>query len=859
MLTAKLREAAGRINSRDLPGAERLCRESLSQDPHNPEALHMLGFVRLMSGNAQDAVVLIGQALGSRPREPAILENLGLAHLTLRDFAKAEALFRQALDCGAVHGMLYMRLGLALGSQGRPAEAVSALQTAADRAPGDPDVHLNLGNALAESGQTEAAAARYRKVLTLQPNCVDAHFNLGTLFTRVGRLDEAIAAYRQALVHAPGYADAHNNLGLVYMQQGRHDDAVACYRRALELEPTQIQARNNLGNALAAQGRHEEAVACYERVFALHPNHPDAYINLGNVRAGQGLYAGAQALYEKALLHAPGSFDARRNLGRLQQIQGRREEALEHFRRALELDPNQADSCSDLGTAYRDSGNFKLAEEFYRKAIALDPSHVRAHYHLAETLKVQNRLAEAAALDERVLALKADYFPALGTLVYLRQHMCAWDGIEKLWDRLRHEAIGKGDAGISPFSILSQPTSAQEQLVCAAAWANQELKPLAAVRSRLGFDFSARRGAPGKLRIGYLSWDYHKHAVSYLIAELFELHNRNRFEIHAYSYGPDDGSAIRARIRGACDRFIDVANQSYIATSQQIYDDGVDILIDLNGYTQGARWQISALRPAPIQVNWLGYPGTMGTDCIDYIIADSFIIPAGMEHCYSEKVVRLADCYQINDRRREISDRTPTREECGLPAQGLVFCCFNLTNKILPDVFGLWMRIMKAVSGSVLWLLETNRWAVENLRNAASAQGVAPERLVFAPRLPVAEHLARYRLADLALDTFPYTSHTTASDALWVGCPLVTCAGETFASRVAGSILVSAGMPELVLESFSAYERLVLDLATSPAKLHDLRRKLQNGRDSCTLFDTPRFVKNLERAYEDMFNTWAGG
>jgi predicted O-linked N-acetylglucosamine transferase (SPINDLY family) len=264
-----------------------------------------------------------------------------------------------------------------------------------------------------------------------------------------------------------------------------------------------------------------------------------------------------------------------------------------------------------------------------------------------------------------------------------------------------------------------------------------------------------------------------------------------------------------------------------------------------------------ALRPAPIQVNWLGYPGTMGTDCIDYIIADPFIIPSGMERYYSEKVVRLPDCYQINDRRREISDRIPTREEYGLPAQGLVFCCFNLSYKILPDVFGRWMRIMQAVPDSVLWLLEANQWAVRNLRRAAAAKGVAPERLVFAPRQPLAEHLARYRLADLALDTFPYTSHTTASDALWAGCPLVTCSGETFASRVAGSILINAGMRELVTASFEEYEHLVLDLAASPARLRDLRRKLEENRDTCPLFDTPRFAQNLERAYEEMFDAYA--
>ena len=858
MLAEKLREAFGRFNARDLAGTEQLCAEILRQSPRNPDALHLLGVVRLMGGNAREAVSLISGALESNPHEGAALENLGLAYLVAGDPVRAEAALRKALSLGAAHGLLYMRLALALGSQGKLSEALTLLQTAAERAPNDPDVHLNLGNALAESGQLEAAAGCYRKVLALRPDHVDAHFNLGTLFKRIGRLDEAAAAYHNALMHAPGHAEVHNNLGLVYVQQGKSDEAIACFRRALELDPAQIQACNNLGNQLLAQGQRDHAVACYEKALALAPEHPDAYINLGNARAGQGLFADAQVLFEKALQLAPGSVDAHRNLGRLLRLQGRREEALSHLRRALEIDPSQADSCNDLGTAYRESGDLEGAEARYRKAIELDSNHVDAHYNLAETLKLQGRLDEAAALDERVLALKADYFPALGALIHLRQHMCAWDGIEELWERLRHEAIGKPGAGISPFSILSQPTSPQEQLACAKAWAEQELAPLAAERARQGFDFPAPRRVRDKLRIGYLSWDFHRHATAYLIAELFELHDRDRFEIYAYAFGPDDGSAIRARIRAACDRFIDVADQTYVATSQAIYNDGVDILVDLKGYTQGSRPQIMALRPAPIQVNWLGYPGTMGADCMDYIIADPHIIPDAMERFYSEKVIRLADCYQINDRRREISARTPSRDECGLPAQGLVFCCFNLSYKILPDIFGRWMRIMQAVPKSVLWLLDTNRWAVENLQRAAAAQGVAPERLVFAPRLPQAEHLARYRLADLALDTFPYTSHTTASDALWAGCPLVTCIGETFASRVAASLLINAGMHELVTESFEAYERLVLKLAASPEKIGRLRDELQAGRDSCPLFDTPRCVKNLEHAYEAMFDIYAG-
>ncbi|MGH8694533.1 MAG: tetratricopeptide repeat protein, partial [Burkholderiales bacterium] len=355
---------------------------------------------------------------------------------------------------------------------------------------------------------------------------------------------------------------------------------------------------------------------------------------------------------------------------------------------------------------------------------------------------------------------------------------------------------------------------------------------------------------------GYLSRDFHRHAISYLVGELFELHDRGRFEVFAYSYGPDDGSPIRARIMHACEHFTDVSGESFIESAQRIGRDGIDVLVDLKGYTLGPRTQILALRPAPVQVNWLGFPGTMGADCIDYLIADPFIIPEGLEQHYAETVVRLPHCYQINDRLREVSDRVPSREECGLPNDAFVFCCFNQAYKILPETFDRWMRILRAVPGAVLWLLETNRWAVENLRRSAVERGVAAERIGFAPHQPLADHLARYRLADLALDTFPYTSHTTASDALWMGCPLVTRAGETFASRVAGSILISAGLRELVTDNASDCERKVLELATRPAKLKALRGRLQESRDTCALFDTPRFVKNLEAAYEKMFEAW---
>ena len=339
------------------------------------------------------------------------------------------------------------------------------------------------------------------------------------------------------------------------------------------------------------------------------------------------------------------------------------------------------------------------------------------------------RLDEAIAAHERALALDPDHVPALGGLVHLRQHVCNWQGIEDLWARVRAR-IASGAPGFSPFSTLSMPLTAREQLACASAAASREFEASGVLR-RLAFDTSP---APkrDRIRIGYLSWGFHRHATAYLAAELFELHDRGRFEIHAYDYGPDDRSAIRSRIRASCDRFVSIAHESHLDAARRIHDDGVDILVDLTGYTLGARTQILALRPAPVQVNWLGYPGTMGAGCVDYIVADSYIIPEGQEQHYAEKVVRLPRCYQINDRKREAAERMPTREDCGLPQEGFVFCCFNQAYKIAPDTFGSWMRILQAVPHSVLWLADANRWATENLRRAAAAGGLAPERLVFA-------------------------------------------------------------------------------------------------------------------------------
>jgi predicted O-linked N-acetylglucosamine transferase (SPINDLY family) len=412
---------------------------------------------------------------------------------------------------------------------------------------------------------------------------------------------------------------------------------------------------------------------------------------------------------------------------------------------------------------------------------------------------------------------------------------------------------------VSPFTFFALPTitTAEQQLRCARQWVDRSLQAISGPARCL-----ARNRASGpkpKTTLGYLSADFHSHATAYLIAELFEKHDRQRFQVFGYSCGADDGSPMRRRLIKAFDRFSDLKDASFVESAQRIAADGVDILVDLKGYTQNARTQILALRPAPVQVNYLGYPGTMGAPFMDYILVDDFVVPGDQQPFFTEKLVHLPGCYQVNDSQREISAHAPSRAECGLPEKGFVFCSFNNSYKITPDVFDVWMGLLKAVSGSVFWLFEGNRFAPANLRREAEARGVAAQRLVFAPRKPPPEHLARHRVADLFLDTFPVNAHTTASDALWAGCPVLTMAGETFVSRVAGSLLRTIGLSELVTTSLDDYQAMALRLARDAESLAGLRARLEASRRNSPLFDAGQFARNLEKAYIIMWEIYACG
>ncbi len=560
-----------------------------------------------------------------------------------------------------------------------------------------------------------------------------------------------------------------------------------------------------------ALARPEEALADLERAIALRPRFAEAHANRGNALSELRRYGQASA----------------------------------SFARSVELDPDYAGAYCGRGTMLMDLQQYGKALADYDRAIALDPRHAFALGNRAFALRMLGRPEEACRDLTRVLELSPRHPYAEGGRLHFQLQCCDWTDLEQRIVQVR-SSLRAGNEAALPFHFLGMSASPAEQLDCARVFAKAER-----------IEAPTAAGATGthrhdRVRVAYLSADFHEHATAYLTAELFERHDRRRFEVFGVSYGQDDGSPMRDRLRRAFDRFVDAREMNDREVAEWMRAQEIDIAVDLKGYTADARTGILMHRPAPVQVNYLGYPGTLGLPYIDYIVADAFVIPIGDERWYSERVVRLPDSYQVNDSRRAIDDHTPSRADLGLPGDGFVFCCFNNSYKILPDVFTVWMRLLASVPGSVLWLLADNEAVTRNLRREAARRGIAPERLVFAPRAKLDAHLARQRRADLFLDTLPCNAHTTASDALWAGLPVLTCAGSTFAGRVAGSLLHAAGLGTLVTHTLEDYEALALTLATTPTLLASLRAKLARERNGCALVRRPALcTQHRERLRED--------
>ena len=735
---------------------------------------------------------------------------------------------------------------------GRLAEAESLYRALLDKQPDNVDAIQGLAVLRHQRGHPEEALALFRRAITLDPDSPVADRQLGRLLEQRGDPVGAAICYRRAARLRPLDAAAQAYLARALAGQGEVAEALGHYQRAVSLAPDDAWSHIALGNALLREGAVAEAPASYERALAINPDLAEAHSNLGEALRRMGRLSEAVAACERALTLKPELAEAHNNLGNALRQEGRLEPAISHYEQALSLKPDWPEVHNNVAIALQEQGRTPEAAEHYERALSLNSGLAEVHQNLGSALAQCGRTLDAIAALRRALALKPDYPEALVQVAHLNGELCDWRHREAETAQVLN-LMGRHPGLVPPFNLQAQQSTPAEQLLCAHQWSQR-----IAQRQSPGFVHDRSR-SPGRIRLGYLSADFRDHPVAYAIAETIERHDRTRFDVFGYSYGPDDRSGLRRRLETAFDRFIDLHAVGNDEAAQQINTDAVDVLIDLTGYTQFGRPRILASRPAPVQVNFLGFLGTMGAEFIDYIMVDPFIAPSSQQWFYSEKVVHLTGGWWPAEIRWEIAEEARPRTEYGLPEDAFVFCCFNTSYKITPSMFNVWMGLLRASPRSVLWLGAADSLVQDNLRREAVQRGVSPERLVFAPHEPMANYLARHRHADLFLDTLPYNAVGTAYHALLTGLPILTCAGETFAGRTAGAMLLAAELPELVTFSIEEYERMALRLAREADLLTGIRQRLAQARSSSALFDGERAVRELENAFARMWENWLSG
>ncbi len=723
---------------------------------------------------------------------------------------EARELYRQVLAVDPANAQALELLGTVECQTGQFEAGVRLFEQSLALKPDQPDVQYNRGLALQYLKRPDEAVASFDQVLQARPDHLQAWFARGNTLQSLRQFEGAAASYDKAVALRPDFAEAHSNRAYALHCLNRLDEAVAGYRRALQLQPALVEAHVHLGTALHQLGRFADALASYDTALRLNPKHAEAWFNRGNA------------------------------LWALKQIPA----ALDSYNRAVAAKPDHAEALSNRGNALQELRRVDEALASFDRSLAIRPDFADARNNRGNLLQAVGRLAEAAADFDTVLAAQPDFAWLQGQALHTRMQLADWRDFDARRDALV-AAVGRGEPATPPLQIQPVVDDPAIHRQAAEIYA-RTLFPLNTALTELV--------APPKrdrIRVGYFSSDFNNHPVAHLMAGVLERHDRAGFEVFAFSLssGPDDDWTVR--IKTAADHFIPVTDLPDADIAAKVRALGIDIAIDLNGFTKGNRAGVFAARAAPVQVNYIGYLGSMGALWMDYILADETIIPDSHHVFYAEAVVSLP-CFQVNDEMQAISDRVFTRAELGLPDDGFVFCSFNQLFKITPDVFDSWMRLLVQVPKSVLWLFVSDDTAKASLRAETGTRGVDPDRLVFAGRIPLADHLARLKQADLFLDTHPYNAGATASNALRVGLPVLTRIGESFPARMGASLLNAVGLPELITGTPEAYEAMAVRLATHPEELVGLRSKLAANVPGSLLFDTKRATRNLEAAFTQM-------
>ena len=740
---------------------------------------------------------------------------------------------------------------IALYSNGQIQEALDAVETLIKSYPNEALLFNISGACFAGLRQLDNAVKSYEKALTIKPDYAEVHYNLGVTLQELGQLNAAVKSYEQALAIKPDYAIACNNLGFTLQELGQLNAAVKSYEQALAIKPDYADVHNNLGNTLKDLGQLDAAVKSYKQALAINPDYADVHNNLGVTFQELGQHDAAVKSFEQALAIKPDFADVHYNLGNVHKKLNQLDAAVKCFEQALAIKPDYADAHNNLGNALKDLGQLDAAVKCYEMAVAIKPDFAQVHQNHGSVMKRLKRLDKALTSFERALVLNPELNFLLGDLLHSKMLLCLWDDLTNDLNELTKK-INNNEKVIEPFSMLALIDDPEIQRKTAEIFANKNY-PKNHDLPEIGLYPKHK-----KIRIGYFSADFREHPVSALTAELYEIHDRSHFEIYGFSFGPDTKDKMNLRIKAGVDHFYDVRTMPHKDVAMLARSLEIDIAVDLGGHTQNARTGIFAMSAAPIQVSYIGYIGTMGANYYDYLLADQKMIPEKNQKYYAEKIAYLPS-YQVNDSTQSPPSTTLTRQDIGLPEKGFVFCCFNNTYKITPDTFDSWGRILEKVKDSVLLIYADNESAQINLTKEISLRGINPNRLIFGKRLSKSEYLARYRLADLFLDTHPYNAGTTASDALRMELPVLTYLGSSAASRHAASVITALNLPELITTTEEEYEKLAVELATDPKKLKIIKDKLVGNLPIAPLYNTPMFTRHLESAYSMMYDRYQRG
>jgi protein O-GlcNAc transferase len=846
--------------------------QAIRVDPNFAEAYGNLGNALKELGDLEGSIRFYLKAIKLKPRYPDVYNNLASAYMQRGQTTQAQETFQMALILNPNLVDAHSNLGNLLKAQGKLEDAKRCYLEAIRVKPNFSIAWSNLAGIFRDQGDAETAIAYYQEAIRLSPEFADAWSNMGNALKEQGfeRMDEAKRAYKRAIELRPDFAIAHGNLASCSYDEGDLKTAIRQYKHALQLEPNFPDAHNNLGNALREVGKGDEAILHYRAALRLKPDHPHAYNNLGNALKDKGMVKEAIHCYMTACRLMPRFAAAHCNLGSILKEQGKVEQAIAHYQQAISIDPMFADAYSNMGNAYNDLSRLEDAIKCYTTAIRLKPAFADAYANLANAYKEGGRVDDAITCYRKALSLRPDFPDAYANLIHALVYICDWRGRSSHFSKLRDILTAQLEStrimppAVQPYHALMLSFSGEQQLQLARKYASQTLMNVALLEMP-PFRFRAKKPNQ-RLHVGFVASSFGNHPTGHALCSALTMFDEARFQVTCYSLAADDESMWRRKIETHVEGFKDVSQLMPGDTARLIHSDGVHILVNLNGYTKGARNEIFALKPAPIQISMQGYAGTSGAGYMDYIVADKVTVPPGspMASYFSEQMLYMPSFCMTNNYKQDAAyvldrDHCPHRETYCLPEDKFVFANFGQMYKIEPEIFSVWMKILKRVPKSVMWMLKFPALAEANIRAEAKAHGIGPERLIFSDVVPREEHLKRTYLADLCLDTPIFNGQTTATDALWGGTPILTLAVEKMVSRLGASIANAIGIPEMVVKSLEEYEELAVKLAKDTDKLWSIRKKIDANRMSCPLFDTNGWIKDFEQGLTKLWKRYEKG